>query len=145
VRRPDIAFIRTERLEGIDLAEVPLPVAPDLVIEIVSKNDRADDLHLKVQQYLAAGVKAVWLSTPTPGSPTVISPASWNPRSAARTQDIHWKNPNCCRASRSPSRSFSNDSADSDSRLSMSFHEFGSVFPTPSPGPPRLAEAPAAF
>jgi Uma2 family endonuclease len=26
----------------------------------VSKNDRADDLLLKVTQYLAAGVKAVW-------------------------------------------------------------------------------------
>ena len=38
--------------------------APDLVIEIVSKNDRADDLLLKVTQYLAAGTKAVWLLYP---------------------------------------------------------------------------------
>ncbi len=64
VRRPDVAFIRAERLQGLDLDEVPLPVAPDLAIEIVSKNDRADDLLLKVSQYLAAGVKAVWLLYP---------------------------------------------------------------------------------
>jgi Uma2 family endonuclease len=64
VRRPDVAFIRAERLRGIDLDRVPLPVTPDLVIEIVSKNDRADDLLLKVSQYLAAGAKAVWLFYP---------------------------------------------------------------------------------
>jgi Uma2 family endonuclease len=61
VRRPDVAFISASRLRGIDLARVPLPVAPDLVIEIVSKSDRADDLLLKVPQYLAAGARAVWL------------------------------------------------------------------------------------
>jgi Uma2 family endonuclease len=65
VRRPDVAFIRAGRLEGIDLAQVPLPVAPDLVIEIVSKNDRAADLLLKVSQYLTAGIEAVWLLYPS--------------------------------------------------------------------------------
>jgi Uma2 family endonuclease len=30
------------------------------VIEIVSDNDRADELLLKVPQYLGAGTKAVW-------------------------------------------------------------------------------------
>ncbi len=64
VRRPDIAFIWSGRLEGVDLDHVPLPVAPDLVIEIVSKNDRADDLLLKVSQYLQAGAQAVWLLYP---------------------------------------------------------------------------------
>ena len=64
VRRPDVAFISAGRLRGIDLGRVPLPVAPDLVIEIVSENDRAADLLLKVSQYLAAGVRAVWLFYP---------------------------------------------------------------------------------
>jgi Uma2 family endonuclease len=67
VRRPDIAFIGADRLRGVDLHRVPLPLAPDLVIEIVSKNDRADDLLLKVSQYLAAGTKAVWLFYPSTG------------------------------------------------------------------------------
>src|SRR5579863_9069908 len=64
VRRPDVAFIRGERLQDVDLDQSPLPVSPDLSIEIVSKNDRADDLMLKVSQYLQAGAQAVWLMYP---------------------------------------------------------------------------------
>jgi Uma2 family endonuclease len=64
VRRPDVAFFRGGRLAGIDLDRVPLPVVPDLVIEVVSQHDRAADLLLKVSQYLAAGVQAVWLLYP---------------------------------------------------------------------------------
>ena len=40
---------------------MPLALAPDLAIEIVSPGDRAADLLLKVAQYLAGGTKAVWL------------------------------------------------------------------------------------
>ncbi len=64
VRRPDVGFICADRLKGIDLDQSPLPLAPDLAIEIVSKNDRADDLILKVSQYLEAGAQAVWLMYP---------------------------------------------------------------------------------
>lgn len=49
---------------GVDLDQSPLPVPPDLAIEIVSKNDRADDLLVKVSQYLEAGASAVWLIYP---------------------------------------------------------------------------------
>ena len=64
VRRPDVAFISAERLRGVDRHKVPVPLSPDLVIEVVSENDRADDLILKVTQYLAAGTQAVWLLYP---------------------------------------------------------------------------------
>lgn len=64
VRRPDVAFIRNERLQGVDLARVPLPIAPDIAIEIVSEFDRAADLNLKIEQYLQAGVRAVWILYP---------------------------------------------------------------------------------
>jgi Uma2 family endonuclease len=85
VRRPDLAFIRAGRLRGIDLDQVPLPVVPDLVIEIVSKNDRADDLLLKVSQFLAAGAKAVWLLYPNTGLAYRYLPGKLEPevRSAA--------------------------------------------------------------
>jgi len=61
VRRPDIMFFCRERIEDIDLEQVPLVVVPDLVIEVVCKYDQPDDLMLKVRQYLQAGVRAVWL------------------------------------------------------------------------------------
>jgi len=64
VRRPDICLFRAGRLKDIDLDLVPLPVAPDLVLEIVSRTDRADDLLLKVEQYLQAGAQPVWLLYP---------------------------------------------------------------------------------
>jgi Uma2 family endonuclease len=64
VRRPDVAFISAERLRGVDRHKVPVPLSPDLVIEVVSENDRADDLILKVTQYLAAATRAVWLLYP---------------------------------------------------------------------------------
>ncbi len=67
VRRPDVAFIRAGRLHGVDLEQVPLPFGPDLAVEIVSRNDRADDLMLKVSQYLQAGAQAVWLLYPKTG------------------------------------------------------------------------------
>jgi Uma2 family endonuclease len=61
VRRPDVMFFARERIKDLDLEQVPLPIAPDLVIEVVSKYDQPDDLMLKVRQYLEAGVRAVWL------------------------------------------------------------------------------------
>ncbi len=61
VRRPDVAFFRTGRLKGVDLDCSPLPYAPDLVIEVVSRHDRSEDLMLKIEQYLRAGTQAVWL------------------------------------------------------------------------------------
>ena len=64
VRRPDVMFFRRERLKGIDLKQVPMLVVPDLVIEVVSKFDRPDDLMLKVRQYVRAGVQAVWVLYP---------------------------------------------------------------------------------
>ena len=64
VRRPDIMFFRRERIKDLDLEQVPMLVVPDLVIEVVSKFDRPDDLMLKVRQYVRAGVQAVWVLYP---------------------------------------------------------------------------------
>ncbi len=65
VRRPDVAFIRKERLQGVDLHHIPLAVVPDLVIEIVSPTDRTSDLMKKVSEYLENGAQAIWLFYPS--------------------------------------------------------------------------------
>jgi Uma2 family endonuclease len=96
VRRSDIAYIRKERLEGTDVERVPLPIAPDLAIEIVSKNDCANDLNLKASQYLQAGVQAVWLFfVPAPNSPTAMFRANSVPRFAAPRRVTGSKSRNC--------------------------------------------------
>lgn len=63
VRIPDVAFIRAERLRGIDPRQ-RIEGAPDLVVEVVSPTDDPNDLVLKIQQYLRFGARAVWVLYP---------------------------------------------------------------------------------
>lgn len=70
VRAPDVGFIAAARLpEG--LPEGYVPFAPDLAVEVVSPNDDADDLQLKIQQYLRYGTRLVWVAYPK--SQTVVA------------------------------------------------------------------------
>ena len=64
VRRPDVAFIRSEAASRIDRSKSILDVIPLLVVEIVSPNDAAEYVMRKVDQYLARGVQAVWIIYP---------------------------------------------------------------------------------
>jgi Uma2 family endonuclease len=62
-RAPDLAFIRRERLRGVDLTG-PFKGAPDLAVEIVSPGDSAGDIQRKVKTWLAHGTLAVLLIYP---------------------------------------------------------------------------------
>ena len=64
VRTADVAFIRSDRIpcEG---TEGYFQGPPDLAVEVVSPNDRAGELLAKVQDWLAAGCRAVWVVDPT--------------------------------------------------------------------------------
>ncbi|HEV2350230.1 MAG TPA: Uma2 family endonuclease [Terriglobia bacterium] len=63
VRIPDVSFIPADRMRGIDL-DRRIEGAPALPIQVVSPTDLAEDLRRKVEQYLAAGAKAVWVFHP---------------------------------------------------------------------------------
>ena len=63
VRGPDIAFVRKER------APAPIPntfleFAPDLVVEVLSHNDRPGELLAKIGDWLEAGARLVWVIDP---------------------------------------------------------------------------------
>lgn len=60
VRIPDASFISFAR-GGHALPRRDWPLAPDLAVEVVSPNDRADAVLEKVHQYLAAGTRLVWV------------------------------------------------------------------------------------
>lgn len=63
VRAPDVAFIRRDRL--IDPATRGFPdLAPDLVGEVLSPDDRAGEVLAKVGDWLTAGVQIVWVIDP---------------------------------------------------------------------------------
>ena len=66
-RRPDVAFIGYDRWP----ANLPLPykgepaeVVPDLIVEVASPNDKAEELLSKAYEYLEAGARLVWLVYP---------------------------------------------------------------------------------
>jgi Uma2 family endonuclease len=61
VRAPDFAFIRAERLPAADLPRGYVPVAPDLVLEIVSPDDTASEIRQKVHEWLEFGCRTVWI------------------------------------------------------------------------------------
>src|SRR5207248_4392981 len=63
VRAPDIAFVRRERLPDPDPRGFP-DLAPDLVVEVLSPDDRPGAVLAKVADWLSAGTKLVWVIDP---------------------------------------------------------------------------------
>ena len=63
VRAPDVAFVRHERIPD------PVPrgfarFAPDLVVEVLSPDDRPGEVLEKVADWLKAGTRLVWVIDP---------------------------------------------------------------------------------
>jgi Uma2 family endonuclease len=55
-RLPDICVVR-----GPETGDPVIRTPPFLCIEILSKDDRAEDIQEKIEEYLAFGVKYVWI------------------------------------------------------------------------------------
>ena len=72
VREPDIAFTRAERLPPGPPSRGYAEVVPDLVVEVVSPRDTAQDAADRAAMWLDHGVQLVW----------IVHPAS-------RTIDVH--------------------------------------------------------
>lgn len=64
VRIPDVSFTSWERLPQAKVEEGHGRVAPDLVVEVISPNDKAVDVAVKIQDFLGAGVRLVWVVNP---------------------------------------------------------------------------------
>lgn len=65
VRRADTAFHRLDRLTAEQArAEGHCTVVPDLVVEVVSPNDLADEVNAKLIEWLDAGAQLVWIIHP---------------------------------------------------------------------------------
>ena len=73
VRGPDIAFWSRERMP-----EPPrkgyAEIAPDLVVEVLSPSDVFTQSVVKVQEYLDAGTREVWLAIPDDRSVAIYRP-----------------------------------------------------------------------
>src|SRR2546422_1703946 len=63
VRAPDVAFVARDRT-GVIRARGYAELAPDLLAEILSPDDRPADVLGKVADWLGAGTKLVWVVDP---------------------------------------------------------------------------------
>ncbi|MFH2010085.1 MAG: Uma2 family endonuclease [bacterium] len=70
VRAPDIAFVRKDRIPPEEKQAGFWELAPDLVAEIISPSETAQDVQEKVRDYLTAGTQLIWLVYP--GTRTVV-------------------------------------------------------------------------
>jgi Uma2 family endonuclease len=70
VRAPDMAFIRQERLPE-QFSRRWSEIVPNLVAEVVSPNDAWVEVAEKVAEWLAAGVRLVWVVNPRAKTVTV--------------------------------------------------------------------------
>lgn len=64
IRRPDASFISQQRLPSDRAQHGHVRIPPDLVVEVVSPTDLMYKVERKVREYLAAGVRLVWVFSP---------------------------------------------------------------------------------
>ena len=64
MRVPDASFVARERIPAGGVPVGFWPFAPDLAVEILSPNDRPDEVYAKIGEYPAAGTHAVWVMWP---------------------------------------------------------------------------------
>ena len=64
VRAPDACFVSHERLATVESTRSYLPLAPDLVIEVVSPNDTSSEVEAKAAEWLNAGTDIVLVADP---------------------------------------------------------------------------------
>ncbi len=69
VLKPDVAFVSKERMTGDEDKGFPIP--PDLAIEVVSPSDLQSRVIGKVEAYLNAGTRCVWVFYPETQTITV--------------------------------------------------------------------------
>ena len=70
---PDLAFVRVERVPPEDRQTGLARLVPDLVIEVLSPDNTAQEMDEKVQIYPGAGVRLVWIVNPKRRSVTVFA------------------------------------------------------------------------
>jgi Uma2 family endonuclease len=72
VRKPDVTFVSAGRMTWDDFSEGWLQIVPDLAVEVISPNDLADELEVKIQLFHKAGVPLIWVVSPSSRTVRVI-------------------------------------------------------------------------
>ena len=64
LRRPDVSCILAERFSPEQLKTGYATIPPDLAVEVLSPNDLAHKIEHKINEYLQAGVRLIWVINP---------------------------------------------------------------------------------
>jgi Uma2 family endonuclease len=72
VRYPDVSFIGRGRLPNDEPPDGLLQIVPDLVVEVVSPNDLAEDVETRVTDFVRVGVPLIWVIYPNTRSVRVV-------------------------------------------------------------------------
>lgn len=71
---PDASFVRADRVPPDDTRDSAFPGPPDLAVEVTSPFTNWQDLAEKIEIYLGAGVRIVWVADPRARTITVYRP-----------------------------------------------------------------------
>jgi Uma2 family endonuclease len=74
VRAPDVAFVRSDRIPERGIPKKFWQGAPDLAVEVLSPGDMYSEVEEKVEQWLDAGARAVWVVNPRRRSVSIFRP-----------------------------------------------------------------------
>jgi len=83
VRAADVVYISYERLPADASLEGYSRIAPDLVVEVISPGNTAEEMEVKIREWLDFGVRMVWVVYPktgrvhvytSPDKPTILEP-----------------------------------------------------------------------
>lgn len=64
IRRPNVSFVSKAKLPERRFAGGYCEIVPDLVVEVVSTHDTVGEVEAKIEAYLRAGVKVLWVIHP---------------------------------------------------------------------------------
>lgn len=64
MRGLDAAFVSNEKLAQFGVPEGFFPAAPDLAVEVISPNNSVDEIQEKIEEYLSAGTRLIWIVYP---------------------------------------------------------------------------------
>ena len=86
VRAPDASFVRAGRLPDDEVPVGFLPLAPDLAVEVLSPDETAAQLVERMDDYLAAGTRLLWVVDPDRRTVAIYSPVA--PVRSLRAGDV---------------------------------------------------------
>lgn len=74
VRGADIAFVAASRIPASGRPVSFWSGAPDLAVEVLSPSDKIEEAEEKVDDYLSAGCRMVWVANPRRRTVTIYRP-----------------------------------------------------------------------